>query len=957
MNKFSIGLLFSFLSQLVLQAQNQSEAEKRLIKNAHQLIYEGKRSGEGYFSKSGNHLIFQSERKADNPFYQIYMLDFGTGDINRVSPGHGKTTCAYFDWSSDNRVLYASTHHDPKAKEKQQAELDFRASGKKRRYSWDYDAAMDIFSARRDGSNIVQLTDANGYDAEGSYSPDGSKIAFCSLRDAYNRNLSKEEKKLLEVDPAYFGEIYLMDADGSNQNRLTKVPGYDGGPFFSPDGKNIIWRRFSEDGVTADIYAMDLDGSKEKQLTNFGSMSWAPYFHPSNAYVIFASNKYGFVNFELFLVDKEGTKEPVRVTYTDGFDGLPVFSPNGKHLSWTSNRTSDKKSQIFYAEWDHEAALALLNQAPMRVQDRKNPTFQGEISAQELKMKVAYLASDDLEGRMTGSAGNKKAADYIINHFRQLGLSTVGREKTYAQEFPFISSVEVNRAGTSLKTIDNAKNVSWQLFDDFVPLPFSMNGDSKGDMVFAGYGIKTPGKSSIDYNSYANVDVKGKVVVVFYDVPPHFNGEAKKELIRYATPRYKALMARELGARAIIFISPQRARFDEVNKDDVPGNAGIMALKAKISWFEALLKVKEMDFKQLLDQFENYNPHMENEFELTGQQVELKVQLDKIESSDRNVIGVIEADRPTNEYLIVGGHYDHLGQGKSGSMAHNAEGDEIHNGADDNASGTAAVMELAEYFKQLKKDKPASISINLLFVLWSGEELGLIGSDYYANHPVVPMENTKAYLNFDMIGMLNNNQLILQGLGSSPGWKKIVEKKNILAGFNLVLQDDPYVPTDAMSLYQGGVPVLCFFTGIHDHYHKPSDDVERLNYEGLERITAFSASIIKELMRQDVLQYAKVEMSKNRAASSRGFSIYLGTIPDYVAEVEGVKLSGVRPGGPADKAGIKGDDIIIKLAGKDIKNIYDYTYVLGDLQAYEAVEMIVLRDGKTVSLAVVPEAK
>jgi hypothetical protein len=445
--------------------------------------------------------------------------------------------------------------------------------------------------------------------------------------------------------------------------------------------------------------------------------------------------------------------------------------------------------------------------------------------------------------------------------------------------------------------------------------------------------------------------------VAFFDVPPHFNEEEKKELIRYATPRYKALMAREMGAKAIIFISPRQAKFDNINKDNVPGNAGIIALMAKVHWLDALLKAKEMDFAQLQEQFENYNPHIENEFALSGQQIELRVKLDKIESSDQNVIGMIEADRSTHEYLMIGGHYDHLGRGASGSLAHHQEEDEIHNGADDNASGTAVVMELAEYFMQLKKDESGSITKNLIFVLWSGEELGLIGSDYYTHHPVVPMENIKAYLNFDMVGMLNNNQLILQGLSSSPGWKKTVEKKNILAGFQLVLQEDPYVPTDAMSIYQGGVPILCFFTGIHDHYHKPSDDVERLNYEGIERITTFSAHIIKELMQQEALPYASVEMSQTRAASSRGFSIYLGTIPDYVAEVEGVKLSGVRPGGPADKAGIKGDDIIIKLAGKDLKNIYDYTYIRGDLKANEPIEMIVLRDGKTVSLTVVPEAK
>src|SRR5262245_35060730 len=193
---------------------------------------------------------------------------------------------------------------------------------------------MDIFSARRDGSRLRQLTNSPGYDAEAAYSPDGKLIVFCSLRDAYPADkLSPENRKRLEQDPAWFGEIYLMNSDGSNPRRLTTTPGYDGGPFFSPDGKRILWRRFEPDGVVADIYSMKLDGSDVRRLTRFGAMSWAPYFHPSGEYVIFASNKLGFSNFELYLVDAAGQREPLRVTHSDGFDGLPVFSPDGKKLA------------------------------------------------------------------------------------------------------------------------------------------------------------------------------------------------------------------------------------------------------------------------------------------------------------------------------------------------------------------------------------------------------------------------------------------------------------------------------------------------------------------------------------------------------------------------------------------------------------------------------------------------
>src|SRR5207248_6265667 len=207
-------------------------------------------------------------------------------------------------------------------------ELAFRASGKERRYSWDYDTAMDIYAYDEKTGAMKRLTDAKGYDAEGSYSPDGQWIVFTSMRDAYNHPLTAAEQKKLAEDPSYFGEIYIMRADGSGQKRLTSTPGYDGGPFFTPDGKRIVWRRFDTNGINADIYTMKLDGSDVRRLTDFGCMSWAPFYHPSGQYLVFTANKLGFANFELFIVDAAGDREPVRVTFTDGFDGLPVFSPD-----------------------------------------------------------------------------------------------------------------------------------------------------------------------------------------------------------------------------------------------------------------------------------------------------------------------------------------------------------------------------------------------------------------------------------------------------------------------------------------------------------------------------------------------------------------------------------------------------------------------------------------------------
>ncbi len=338
--------------------------ESDFLDHVRQLTFEGRRAGEGYFSPDGTRLVFQSEREEGNPFFQIYVLDLETGDTRRVSTGAGKTTCSFFRPGSDE-ILFASTHHDPLSAEHQREELAARAAGTERRYAWDYDPEMELYAASGPGGELRRLTHARGYDAEGSYSPDGRWIVFTSTRQAYAGELGAEDARRLEADPSYFAEIYRMHADGTGVERLTDTPGYDGGPFFFADGSRIVWRRFTPDGLLADIYTMRPDGSDVRRLTDFGAMSWAPYPHPSGDYVIFASNKLGFGNFELYLVDAAGTREPVRVTTTDGFDGLPVFSPDGGTLAWTSSRRGGK-GQIFIGRWNDAAARAALARAPRR---------------------------------------------------------------------------------------------------------------------------------------------------------------------------------------------------------------------------------------------------------------------------------------------------------------------------------------------------------------------------------------------------------------------------------------------------------------------------------------------------------------------------------------------------------------------------------------------------------------
>ena len=336
-----------------------TEREDQFLSNTQQLITESLRSGEGYFSADGSRFIFQGEVPGDNPFYQIYVRDLATGATNRVSPGIGLTTCSWIHPTLD-RVMFSSTHEDPDALNKQAEEIRIRESGVERPYGWDYDRHYEIYQANADGSNIINLTNSDGYDAEGSYSSDGSKILFASNREAYSRTLTQAEQKLFDDDSSYFMDLFVMDADGSNVKQLTNSPGYDGGPFFSPDNSEVVWRRFNPDGNSAEIWTMDIDGGNQRQLTSDAMVAWGPYYHPSGDYIIYSSNVLGHANFELFLIDAEGTNTPVRVTNTDGTDILPVFSPDGSRLAWSTTRTPNGTSQIHMGDWNHGRALELL---------------------------------------------------------------------------------------------------------------------------------------------------------------------------------------------------------------------------------------------------------------------------------------------------------------------------------------------------------------------------------------------------------------------------------------------------------------------------------------------------------------------------------------------------------------------------------------------------------------------
>lgn len=979
-----LGILLFACSPL-FAAEN---GEARFLSQTRQLTLEGRRAGEGYFNPAGDKLIFQSEREPENPFYQIYILDLTTGDTHRVSPGVGKTTCSFFQ-PGTNKVLFASTHLDPKSKELQKAELEVRASGKERRYAWNYDNHFDIFEANQDGTELKQLTTAEGYDAEGSYSPDGKKIAFTSIRDAYPiSKLSAEDKKRLEIDTAYFAEIYIMDADGSHQTRLTSTPGYDGGPFFSPDGKRIIWRRFDESGMKADIYTMKLDGSDVQRLTTFDSMSWAPYFHPSGDYVIFASNKLGFENFELYLVDAQGEKEPVRVTYTDGFDGLPVFSPDGSKLCWTSTRHGGgrESGQIYLAKWNDTEARKALAEAAARnaagaaaVEIAKSTPASSQTNVaqaeKELRATVDYLASDKLEGRLTGTEGEKLAADFIIDRMKKVGLQPFGTDSKFTSPFTFTAgvhagegnllellSVEGNPHVPAAERLKAAKaGAPLALNKEFLPISLSADGKAEGLLAFGGYGLVVPGENGKRvYDSYEKLDVKGRIVLVLRYVPEKISAETRQVYNRFAGLRYKAMQARERGALGILVVSgpnsPGAGELVPMGLDGGGVSSDIFAASISVATADRLLVPSKKTIKELQDSLDS--GEQKTSFPIEDMAARMTVDLKKETRTGNNVIGVLPPSggiKPDTEFIAIGAHYDHLGRGGGGnSLAHKGEEHDIHHGADDNASGVAALLDIAEAMAA----KPAPRDRGVIFVAWSGEELGLLGSANFCKSPPVDLSRITAYLNMDMVGRVRDNKLMVQGIGSSNDWKGLIESKNVVAGFSLVLNADPYLPTDSMSFYLKQIPGLQFFSGAHEDYHRPTDTADKINYPDMKRTADFVRVVAEELTHKARRPlYAKVDQTPTEQGSRDSLRAYLGTIPDYAEEIKGVKLSGVREGGPADKAGLKGGDVIIQFGGQKISNIYDYTYALDAVKIGEPLKVVVQRGGKDVTFTVTPEAR
>ena len=608
------------------------------------------------------------------------------------------------------------------------------------------------------------------------------------------------------------------------------------------------------------------------------------------------------------------------------------------------------------------------------VAGQKAQAVKTDVVDVNLRKHVSYLASDKLEGRRTGERGATMAAGYVTNQFASLklrpGFKNAAGKATFMQPFQYVTGVEMGKTGNEFMlelTQKDGKRIKVENLVPARPVGFSPNGSSAPvSVVYAGFGISSADLKYDDYKpNGVDLDVKGKIVIVFDGNPDNDNPQSPFGRI---DARTKALMAKDHGAVGMLLIS-REAKFEDdkltqLKYDQTTGEAAIPTFVISRNTAENILGVNADELKTIegltamrKDPAVKVNVRIPDTRPIAG----FKVNLVKKTSPAYNIIGVLPGTDPVlkGEYIVIGAHYDHLGRGGQGSLAPNST--DVHHGADDNASGTSGLLELARQFSAAGKNKRT-----IVFLAFSGEEEGLLGSKYYVNNPVFPLEKTIAMFNLDMVGRLNEGKLNVGGIGSAAEWSELVKRRNevyfdSLAGytaaakFNLVLSEDGYGPSDHASFYGKKVPVLFFFTGTHLDYHKPSDTADKINYDGLKRISAFVADLVRSVDQNAARPTYTVARSAPAPGGGRGgISITLGTIPGYGDGGDGMVVDGVRDNSPAAAAGIKSGDKIVKLNGRDVRNTQDYMFVMGTMKAGEQYDVVVKRGSETIPLKITP---
>ena len=567
----------------------------------------------------------------------------------------------------------------------------------------------------------------------------------------------------------------------------------------------------------------------------------------------------------------------------------------------------------------------------------------GSISAERLERHVRYLASPELKGRLTGTPECDRAARYVADEFNAYGLLPAGDGGTFFQVYPFVAGTHPgpdNRLEVVEK--DGASRLVFR--NDFQPMLFSDIGAAEGQVIFAGYGISAP---DLKYDDYDGVDVKNKIVLLLRFNP---DGErADSPFSAYDRLQDKAILAREMGAKAVFFVTGPLDRAQEelvepVNQGMV-ANLKILSLQLAQKAADALLKRGGISLQEAQKAInEKKTP---KSLDLPGVRVRLNVDLMQEKRIASNVVGYLPpATGGYGDVVVIGGHYDHLGLGGESSRAEKKFGD-IHPGADDNASGTAGVLELARVLASEK----AALKRGLVFIAFSGEELGLLGSDYYVRHPFKPLKQTAAMINLDMIGRLRDNVLVVNSCDTSPQWDPLLDKLNAVYKFDLKKSPGGFSASDSTSFYKEDIPILFFFTNLHDDYHKPSDTADKINYKGEARLLGLVAEAAVSVASAP----ARPEFTKSKVSTggTRGaMRVYTGTIPEFATQADGYRISGAQPGSPAEKAGLKKDDTIIAVGAMTIHSIYDYMAAFKTMKPGDKVEFRFMRDGRELKTVV-----
>jgi hypothetical protein len=576
------------------------------------------------------------------------------------------------------------------------------------------------------------------------------------------------------------------------------------------------------------------------------------------------------------------------------------------------------------------------------------PVSIGNADANRFLTDIKTLAAPDMEGRGPGTRGLAQASKYIERRYKSLGLQPAGTDG-YLQPFTVTTGATL-KPHNELVVIDGTKKQPLTINQDFEPISFSSSGSFTGSLVFVGYGASA---DEFQYDDYAGINVKDKIVVLLRYEPDSFAAKAGHlGLTQHSQLVTKAINARDHGAKAVILVNGKLAEGEEdsllrFGGVSGPENAGILLLQVTNAvadnWFKAA-------GKSLADVQQQINSGGKPASFVFPEALQLSLTIDIGATHARlnNVLAYLPGK--TSEYLIIGAHYDHLGRGDSNSLAPSQIG-QIHPGADDNASGTAGVLELARLFAPLK----GQLDRGILFMSFSGEELGLLGSAYWVKNPTMPLDKCVAMINMDMIGRIRDNKVFIGGVGTGSTFKSILELAQKQTTFKVEYSPGGYSASDHTSFVARKIPVLFFFSGLHADYHKPSDTWDKINAPSAAQMLNMVADVMLQLANApQPPAFVTVAEDKPMGGLSGGggYGPYFGSIPDFAEVKDGVRFSDVRPGSPAAKAGLKAGDILVQFDGKPIHNLYDFTDALRRSKVGQVVEVKVLRDGQPITASV-----